>query len=108
MVDNFTPQHFRRIKDQIPRLKGGWHMSYIGGIQQIHRKFLTSCDVSNKQEVPSIEVLKERLITRLKEGQFNLRHNVDLPVYFIENPDIPNNITKEKYPTFFLQNLNSI
>lgn len=107
-LDIFSPQHMRNIKDQLPALIGGWHMSYMGGVEQIYKKLMTSCDVANKSEIPPVHIVKEILIKRLKEGQFNLRHNTDVPVFFVKNPLIPNTITKEKYPSFFLDDLDSI
>jgi beta-1,4-mannosyl-glycoprotein beta-1,4-N-acetylglucosaminyltransferase len=107
-LDQYSPQHMRNIKDKIPRLMGGWHMSYLGGAEQIYKKFMTSCDVLDKSEIPPAHIVKEILKKRLKEGQFNLRHDVDLPVFFVEYPNIPNSITKEKYPHFFLDNLDSV
>jgi beta-1,4-mannosyl-glycoprotein beta-1,4-N-acetylglucosaminyltransferase len=108
LLDMFSPQHMRNVKDQLPRLIGGWHMSYLGGIEQIYKKFMTSCDVVDKSEIPPAKIVKEILKKRLKEGQFNLRHDVDLPVFFVKHPNIPSSITKEKYPHFFLDNLDSI
>lgn len=108
LVDEYKPQHFRNVKDKLPKLVGGWHMSYLGGVEHVWKKFITSCDVADKTEILPLPQLKEKLIQRLKEGQFNLRHNVDLPVFFVENPDIPKNITKEKYPKFFINSLDEI
>jgi beta-1,4-mannosyl-glycoprotein beta-1,4-N-acetylglucosaminyltransferase len=107
-LDKTSPQHMRNVKDTLPRLLGGWHMSYLGGAEQIWKKFTTSCDVLNKKEIPPIEIIKETLKRRLKEGQFNLRHDIDLPVFYIKNPTIPNSIIKEKYPHFFLEDLENL
>jgi beta-1,4-mannosyl-glycoprotein beta-1,4-N-acetylglucosaminyltransferase len=108
-LDLFSPQHMRNIKDKLPRLySAGFHLSYMGGINQIYNKFMTSCDVLDKNEIPSREIICERLKKRLKEGQFNIRHDLDHKVYFTNNPYIPSSITKEKYPEFFINSIDDI
>lgn len=110
-LDCFNPQHMRNIKDRLPRfLLGGWHLSYMGGINKIWEKFTTStpADVPDPENIPPVDVLKQQLIKRLKEGQFNVRHDVDHKVSFIQNPYLPYSITKEKYPHFFLDNLDDL
>jgi hypothetical protein len=108
-LNQFNPQFFRTRKDQLPRLTmGGWHLSYMGGVESIRHKFLNAGETLNKSEIPNEEVLREVLKKRLKEGQFNIRHNTDHPVTFITNPYLPTSITKEKYPQFFINSLDNI
>jgi len=110
-LDKVNPQYFRNVKNNIARFAlGGWHLSYMGGVEKIWTKFLnsTSPDVNNPEEIPPPEVIKEILKKRLKQGQFNLRHDLDHLVIFVKNPFLPSSLTKEKYPHLFLDNLDSI
>lgn len=103
------PQYFRNIKDSLPRLfGGGWHLSYLGGVERIRGKFLTSCDVADKSEIPDSNEIKRRLYNKLQNGQFNIRHNVNHPVVYVKNPCMPPSITQEKYPHFYIDSLENI
>lgn len=81
-----------------------WEDEPIENLNFIKKHF--SKIVINKK--PYVEVIKETLKKRLKEGQFNLRHDVDLPVFYVKNPNIPKTITKEKYPIFFLEDIENL
>lgn len=108
-LDKFNPQHLRNIKNNIPRLHfGGWHLSWMGGPNRVRNKFLTSCDVIDKSEIPDTNEIKARLVRRLKEGQFNIRHDHNHPVIFVKDPYLPACLTKEKYPDFFLEDIDEI
>jgi beta-1,4-mannosyl-glycoprotein beta-1,4-N-acetylglucosaminyltransferase len=37
-----TPQDLRMLKDGFPKVKGGWHFSWIGGEEELHKKMKNS------------------------------------------------------------------
>lgn len=102
-----TPQEVRNVKDILPYINGGNHLSWLGGFERVKQKLLSCIEPLDKSTIPSDEELKSRFLNQIKDGgQFNLINNDNstplvklqdesiLPKFLVEN--------KEQYLHLFL------
>lgn len=97
-----APQHFRDIKDSLPRTKTslGYHFSWLGGPEAIDRKFKSCIEPMDKSRLPSIEQIKGLFDDMSSKGQYHFMHAEDptnprVPLTLVPHQTI---ITDDMYP----------
>lgn len=93
-----SPQHCRDQRWHMPRMfDAGWHMTYWGGVQQIHHKIKSFAH----QEFNVSEINDpDRMLSRIQQGL----HPVDGPIIYTDRPtNWPLDLPLKPMPEDFIQ-----
>lgn len=102
-----SPQNLRDLRRRLPIvINGGWHFSYMGGIDRILRKVNSVVD-ETPTATENTQYNKEYIKQCLKNGTLIYKHQISNEKVFsqitVEEIGIKNMISfKEKYPYLFL------
>lgn len=95
-----TPQGYRNVKDSLPNaVNSGWHFSWLGGPEKVHKKLRACIEPIDKSHLPTIETITKILKGKDKwfihaEDPFNNR----VPLTKVDLSDgLPDNLNQKKY-----------
>lgn len=91
------PQDLRNQKDSLPRVYGGWHLSYMGGPEYIYEKFHSCIEPLDKSKIVSYDEFLSEFHRKVRpNGSFLFSDKTDdsVPLLPFAVSDLPKEILR--------------
>jgi beta-1,4-mannosyl-glycoprotein beta-1,4-N-acetylglucosaminyltransferase len=87
MLNEFTPQDLRMVREGFPKLKGGWHFSWNGGVDKMNKKI--ECASASMEDIINIGYGPNKISDNISKMNGVAKIDIDLlPKYVKENANV--------------------